>query len=87
MLCLVVADLKQFVEIGRTLVEPYERFYSAFSSSLGLHLMKLGKGCLYNRDYEKADQFLKRAGEVIRVSHGEDHSLYQYLVNIMKYRV
>merc|ERR1711874_876308 len=37
--CLVVGDLKQYVEIGRTLVEPYERFYSASSSSLGLHLM------------------------------------------------
>jgi len=44
---------------------------------LGIHYMKLGKINLYLKKFSEALSMLKNAEKVIRVTHGERHSLFQ----------
>jgi len=77
--------LIKFVEIGSSLVEPYQTYYPEYSPSLGLHLMKVGKAALYVQDEHKAVEMLWKAVKIVAVSHGEKHKLYGYLSSLVQH--
>ncbi|GFG31733.1 hypothetical protein Cfor_06286, partial [Coptotermes formosanus] len=53
------------------------KYYGEYHPLLGIHYMKLGKINLYLKKISEALSMLKNAETVIRVTHGEQHSLYQ----------
>lgn len=55
----------------------HRQYYREDHPLFGIHYMKLGKINLYLKKFSEALCMLKNAEKVIRVTHGERHSLYQ----------
>lgn len=68
---------EQALEFGEELVLGYQKYYRDYHPLLGIHYMKLGKINLYLKKFSEALGMLKNAEKVIRVTHGEQHLLYQ----------
>ncbi|XP_050519969.1 histone-lysine N-methyltransferase SMYD3 isoform X2 [Daktulosphaira vitifoliae] len=64
------------LKFGIKLIEGYKVYYGNYHPSLGILLMKLFKLCSIVENAETAVQYLKKGMSVLKITHGEDHSLY-----------
>ncbi|KAJ9601497.1 hypothetical protein L9F63_000336 [Diploptera punctata] len=64
-------------EYGNELIGGYLRHYRENHPLLGIHYLKLGKISLYLNKPAYALEMLKNAEKVIKITHGENHSLYK----------
>nr|CAD7429956.1 unnamed protein product [Timema monikensis] len=64
-------------EYGEELVSSYRKYYGPTHPLLGLLHLKLAKLLLYLEESQEAVTHAWLAQKVLKVTHGEDHSLYQ----------
>ncbi|GFU63515.1 histone-lysine N-methyltransferase SMYD3 [Trichonephila clavipes] len=82
----VCIKLKKWIDaisFGNLLTEPYRFYYGPYSRHLGIHLFKIGKIQLYYGSPTDAENVLKQAENIMKVTHGEQHFLYQDLVKLL----
>ncbi|ELU10312.1 hypothetical protein CAPTEDRAFT_158133 [Capitella teleta] len=80
--CIETSQWDDALELGRLTVVAYRFYYGELHPSVGILLFKIGKILSYLADRE-ALQFLKQAATVLRVTHGDDHSLYKDLAQLI----
>ncbi|GIY61964.1 uncharacterized protein CEXT_178841, partial [Caerostris extrusa] len=67
------------VMIGQQLLKPYRLYYSDYNPAFGVHLFKLGKIQLFLNS-PSSYETLKQASEILEITHGKKHPLYQELL-------
>nr|CAD7462282.1 unnamed protein product [Timema tahoe] len=73
-------EMGQFLlarEYGEELVSSYRKYYGPTHPLLGLLHLKLAKLLLYLEESQEAVTHARLAQKVLKVTHGENHSLYQ----------
>lgn len=65
------------IEYGNELLPGFKRYCGEFNPLLGLIYMKLGKILLLRNQRKEALHNLQKASDIIKISHGQQHSLYQ----------
>ncbi|PRD21790.1 UNVERIFIED_CONTAM: Histone-lysine N-methyltransferase SMYD3 [Trichonephila clavipes] len=82
----VCISLKKWIDairFGNLLTEPYRFYYGLYSRHLGIHLFKIGKIQLFYGSPVDAEDVLKQAENIMKVTYGEQHFLYQDLVKLL----
>jgi hypothetical protein len=75
--CTKICHQKQFLLIFNCCSLSRRKYYREYHPLLGIHYLKLGKINLYLNKFAEALDMLKNAERVIRVTHGERHTLYR----------
>lgn len=65
------------------LITPYRLYYPHHSPQIGLLLMKQGKIQLFLKLLKEALTSLQQSGEIIQITHGQDHPLYRDLQELL----
>ncbi|XP_050441460.1 histone-lysine N-methyltransferase SMYD3 [Adelges cooleyi] len=65
------------LKYGISLIEGYKSYYGEYHPSLGILYMKLFKLSSIVENAETAVKYLKKGSSILKVTHGEDHSLYR----------
>lgn len=68
---------KESLKYGILLIDGYRVYYGECHPSLGILYMKLFKLCTIVENSESAVKYLKEGMDILKVTHGENHSLYQ----------
>lgn len=55
----------------------YRKYHGSFNPLLGLLYMKIGKILMHCEQDKEALHNLKKAADIIQITHGHQHSLYQ----------
>ncbi|GBN61011.1 hypothetical protein AVEN_248459-1 [Araneus ventricosus] len=71
------------VAIGEQLLKPYRLYYGNYHPMLGIHLFKMGKIQVF-LNLPSSFEILQQAENIIKVTHGETHPLYQDLRKILQ---
>ncbi|GFT96757.1 histone-lysine N-methyltransferase SMYD3 [Nephila pilipes] len=82
----VCIKLKKWIDaisFGKLLTEPYRFIYGPYSRHLGIHLFKIGKILLYYGSVTEAEDVLTQTEEIMKVTHGDQHFLYQDLLKLL----
>lgn len=72
-----VAKWDDAIDYGNELLPGFTKYCGKHNPLLGLIHMKLGKILLHRNEEKEALHNLTRAREIVRISYGEEHSLYQ----------
>ena len=80
--CLSEEEFVKFYDIGERMLPAYKRYFSPMSVSLGLHLAKLAKMAIYLDKKEEAVRYLGQSCDILRVSHGEDSVMMDYMMSL-----
>ncbi|KAJ6634633.1 Histone-lysine N-methyltransferase SMYD3 [Pseudolycoriella hygida] len=65
------------IKYGKELVPGFSKYCGKHNPLLGLIYMKLGKILLHRSKQKEALDNLNKACDIIRITHGEDHSLFR----------
>uniref|UniRef100_F7FRC7 [histone H3]-lysine(4) N-trimethyltransferase n=1 Tax=Monodelphis domestica TaxID=13616 RepID=F7FRC7_MONDO len=68
---------------GSRTLEPYRLYYSGFHPISGVQVMRVGKLQHHQGLYPQALETLKQAFELMKVTHGRDHSLVEDLLLLL----
>ncbi|VVC44586.1 Zinc finger, MYND-type [Cinara cedri] len=68
---------KESLKYGILLIEGYKVYYGECHPSLGILYMKLFKLCSVVENSESAVKYLKNGMSILKVTHGEENSLYK----------
>ncbi|KAG8187315.1 hypothetical protein JTE90_011685 [Oedothorax gibbosus] len=81
-ICIESNQWADAITLGKQLLKPYRLYYGQYHPTLGIHLFKLGKiQALQN--LPSASTTLQEAENVLKVTHGETHHLYQELLKFI----
>ncbi|KAF8783236.1 Histone-lysine N-methyltransferase SMYD3 like protein [Argiope bruennichi] len=81
--CVWINQWADAVAIGEQLLNPYRLYYGNYHPLLGIHLFKLGKIQVF-LNLPSSFETLQQAENIIKVTHGETHPLYQDLWNLLQ---
>uniref|UniRef100_A0A8C4U2P7 [histone H3]-lysine(4) N-trimethyltransferase n=1 Tax=Falco tinnunculus TaxID=100819 RepID=A0A8C4U2P7_FALTI len=80
--CINLESWEEALYYGRRTLEPYSLYYPGFHPLRAVQLMRVGK-LQYSQDmFPQALETLKQAYNIMKVTHGPDHSLMQALMEI-----
>ncbi len=65
------------IDYGNELIPGFTKYCGKLNPLLGLMHMKLGKILLHRNQRKEALHNLSKASDIIKVTHGQGHSLYQ----------
>lgn len=65
------------IEYGNELLPGFTKYSGKLNPLVGLIYMKLGKILLHRNQPKEAMHNLTKASDIIKISHGQDHPLYQ----------
>lgn len=65
------------IDYGNELLPGFSKYCGKQNPMLGLIYMKLGKILLHRNQQKEALHNLSKARDIIKISHGQEHSLYQ----------
>ncbi|XP_014252180.1 histone-lysine N-methyltransferase SMYD3 [Cimex lectularius] len=72
------------IELGQKLTNGYKLYCGRYSPLLGYHYLKYGKILLYNNNTTQALEMFEAASDVLKVTHGTEHTLYKHnLMHLM----
>jgi len=78
--CLAQENFGKFYQIGQNVLTAYIKYFPKNSTSVGLHLAKLAKTAIFLNKTDEAISYLKQCFHILKLSHGEDSKLFQYLI-------
>ncbi|XP_064913990.1 histone-lysine N-methyltransferase SMYD3 isoform X4 [Columba livia] len=80
--CINLESWEEALYYGNRTLEPYRLYYPGFHPLRAVQLMRVGK-LQYSQDmFPQALETLKQAYNIMKVTHGTDHSLMQALMEI-----
>ncbi|XP_037248569.1 histone-lysine N-methyltransferase SMYD3 isoform X2 [Falco rusticolus] len=80
--CINLESWEEALYYGHRTLEPYSLYYPGFHPLRAVQLMRVGK-LQYSQDmFPQALETLKQAYNIMKVTHGPDHSLMQALMEI-----
>ncbi|KAM4693769.1 histone-lysine N-methyltransferase SMYD3 isoform 2-T2 [Discoglossus pictus] len=69
---------------GLRTLEPYSLYYSNYHPVRAIQMMKVGKIQNYLGMFPEAMQILKQAFEIMKITHGSDHTMTQDLMKLLR---
>ncbi|XP_074078949.1 histone-lysine N-methyltransferase SMYD3 isoform X2 [Macrotis lagotis] len=81
--CINLSLWENALHYGNRTLEPYRLYYPGFHPVRGVQVMKVGKLQQHQGLYPQALETLKEAFELIKMTHGRDHSLVEDLLLLL----
>lgn len=78
-----ICKWEEALSIGIKTLDAYKYYYSDYHPCLGIQLFRIGKIQLYLEKIKEADNTLKKAEEILKITHGVNHPLYQELFQLI----
>ncbi|XP_075453191.1 histone-lysine N-methyltransferase SMYD3 isoform X2 [Ascaphus truei] len=81
--CISLGLWEEALHFGTRTLEPYSMYYSSYHPVRAVQVMKVGKLQHHQAMFPEAMQTLKQAFDIMKVTHGRDHSLVQDLIELL----
>ncbi|XP_068088169.1 histone-lysine N-methyltransferase SMYD3 isoform X3 [Hyperolius riggenbachi] len=75
---------EEALKFGLQTLEPYSLYYSSYHPVRAIQMMKVGKLQLHMGLFSQAMDTLKQAFEIMKVSHGRNHSMTRDLTELLR---
>uniref|UniRef100_A0A2K5NGT9 SET and MYND domain containing 3 n=1 Tax=Cercocebus atys TaxID=9531 RepID=A0A2K5NGT9_CERAT len=82
--CINLGLLEEALFYGTRTMEPYRIFFPFFYPVRGVQVMKVGKLQLHHFFFPQAMKNLRLAFDIMRVTHGREHSLIEDLILLLE---
>lgn len=75
--CINIEKWEEALVYGESLIPGFRKYNGDLNPLLGILYMKIGKICLFLNKNEKASKSLLAAETILKITHGNSHSLYK----------
>ena len=75
--CIALSKWTEAIDNGIKTIEPYANYLPDNHPMLGIQILKVGKLQLWLEQLPAALQSFTQAGDILKISHGEKHPVYQ----------